>query len=266
MAGALGLQLFVYGEDNRPWFGNDNEFEWKTSQSYQAYKQMDAQSLAVPKRSHSHYTDMSLGVATMGKYYGALSVRLADTDFRDFGVESFSFTASKLLMNDLVGDPYSLSVGAQTTITPTSESLNDPSSLRHSYLEAKVLASIGREKSREWTWSYRYWASLSLGGGNKGSPWAELFLAFEKNFWDQHCMRLSLDSRKGFGSQDLVQPAVFTGYRELDYHLADLAASYSYKFAYWGSLTIQGKSRVEARYVPKRAHMMTLSYNLPFSL
>lgn len=254
-----------YALETDPWFGNENEFESNFSYFHQSYDCVDTKTGTVSRKSNDSFAKLALGLASERNYHGEFECVFADTKEREFGLESFSLLGRYLLFNDVIGDPFSLTLGVSTTFLP-SATLRDPSSLRHSHLEGELHLSIGKEQERAWSWNSRYWTMLAFGSGNKGSPWLRGFFAWEKNIHESQYLRLFAEGRCGFGSRSLERVTNFPGYRSLAYETFDFGVKYHYVFDYWGTFGLEYMRRTYAKFTPKGLNRITVSYELPFSL
>ncbi|MFT4553256.1 MAG: hypothetical protein ACI9S8_001894 [Chlamydiales bacterium] len=252
--------------ERAPWYGNDNEFEVRTSYEFQTYDKLDTSSGSSDQKSDDQYLNLSLGLATMGEYHGEVEMTLADTEVQSFGLESLTIGGRTLFLNDLVGDPVSVSSGGSLTLVPSSSAIRDPGNFHHSYAEAEVHVAAGKETSSGWSWDSRLWGFASLGAGNSGSPWLQGYGAYERNFDDTHYLRAFADGRYGFGGRKLESSSSFNGYRSLAYQTIDAGVKYSYSLGVWGRANAEYSYRVLSQYAPEKVNRLELGFFFPFAL
>lgn len=255
--------------EKAPWFGNDNEFEWRNSLEHRYYDDVDTVQGAERRNGKESLLSLALGLATMGSFHAEaeLTAYHLKADGLDAAsrFDALTFQGRYLLMNDIVGEPFSIVAGADVSFVP-SKSQREIGIVRHGNVELEGHLSIGREKSSGRTWDSRYWSSLALGVANRGSPWAKVHLAWEKNFSDEQSLLVFSDYRQGLGGRKLNQISEFTSYRSLDYAFADVGMKYAYQFAVMGELSASYAHRVYSQYTAKSVDTLSLSYFLPFGL
>ena len=252
--------------ERAPWYGNDNEFEVRSSYELQTYDKLDTSSGSSDQKSDDQHLNLSFGIATMGEYHGEVEMKLADTEVQSFGIESLAIAGRTLLFNDLVGDPVSVSAGGSFTLVPNSSTLRDPGAYHHSYSEVEVHVAAGKETTSGWSWDSRLWGFGSLGVGNSGSPWLQAYGTYERNFEDTHFASVFADGRYGFGSRKLESSASFGGYRSLAYETIDVGAKYAYTLDVYGRIGAEYSYRVLAQYAPEKVHRLAITYFFPFAL
>ncbi len=265
----LSLSTQVCALQQAPWFGNDNEFEWRTNYSYQSYDELDTKDSSSHRPSKDHFVDLGIGIASMGCYHGEISLGLASIDEKgkksDNFLESISAQGRYLWSNDIVGDPFSVTIGASVAYIP-SKALRKPSIIRHGNTEGELHLAIGKELTAGKTWERRGWGLAAFGVGNIGSPWLNGKVVWEENFDDIHRFELTGSWKHGLGGRSLDSVAAFTSFRSLNYDAADVKFLYAYTWDIWGDINFAYTRRMHAKYAPKDVDTLTLEVFVPFGL
>lgn len=205
----------------------------------------------------------------MGKYHSEVELQGAYTGGggrnRLFDLEGAVAAGRWLLMNDIIGDPVSLTTGVALAYSPNKASKNS-SLLRHAPFEAELHFAVGREVTSRATWSSRWWGFGACTFSSKGNPRAEGFLTWEKNFQDKHRLGFFGDYLYGLGSRKLSSIEQFDGYRSLGYRTFKGGIAYTYVMDVWGEVTAKYSRSFYEKYMPEDRERLSLQLFLPFGL
>lgn len=255
----------LVGLDREPWFCNVLEFTFTPTYSYSEYPRVQHGVPHNQKTSHDHLLSFDLAVAPTPQWQVDTEVEFADTPRQSMGLRSGALQVKYLWLDDLLGDPVSLTTGVVVRGV-TGHSIRDVSCPYHSYANYEVNVAAGREWDHGFDWRYRTYAGSSLGIGNHGYPWLAAFAIFEGQLKQAHRLGLFFDGALGFGHQQRVIINHFHGYGSIAHRNIDIGARYTYVFEVWGKLTLAYTRRVFARSFPEQVNFFTISYMLPFSL
>jgi hypothetical protein len=112
----------------------------------------------------------------------------------------------------------------------------------------------------------RFWANLGLGLADVGMPWFSARLAWELNYLNMHQFSFFLDGMLGCGSKKLIFCQPFHGYGNIQHRSVELSAAYHYFFDSGANINAQIAWRAYARYFPKNATRLQLTFTYPFGL
>lgn len=261
----LLLALFpiaLFGFEVQPWYPTVGEFNLRSAYSYRYYPSV---SQARPYRSHDHRIDFNLGVQFWPNWEMQLETDFLRSHRLGWGTEAVGLQVRHLFLDDVAGDPISLSVGVQGYYIPT-RSLRDVSVPYHAQGNFELGAAIGKEIDRTYNWLFRFWGFLGVGEGNRGAPWIRALLMAEMKLHQRHVLKFFTTSYMGLGRRSYVNVDDFNGYAKIAHRSIDLGLNYTYLFRIWGSLILEGAYRVYAHSFPKHAASARLEYRLPFSL
>jgi hypothetical protein len=261
----LWIPLTLFGLDREPWFCNLWEFTFTPTYTYSRYPKVQN---GVPHKQHpsnDHLLGFDLAVAPSPSWQFDVEVEFADTPRQSMGFRSGAFQARYLWLDDLLGDPVSLTFGAVGRQV-SGRSLKDVSCPYHSNFNFEINTVLGREWDQEFAWRIRVFGGGALGIGNRGLPWASAFGTVEGQIKQAHRLGLFCDGSAGFGSRTDVLIDRFNGYAFIKHRNIDVGLKYTYAFEIWGHLSFTYTRRVYARSFPEQVNFFTVSYMLPFSL
>jgi hypothetical protein len=257
-----------------PWFGKDFEVDLRASAVYQTYPYIQSS-----RHSRKHSSDdffLTLGLEasvdttllslldypSFGPIDAEFEIILADTRHRQFGFDSAQATIRKLWLNDVIGDPISLTTGI-TLIQACQESLHDPSSFHHGKFEAEAHVAFGQEVVCWSTWTQRWWSVLALGCADVGYPWLRGDLSWEYLSADQRQLfRVFTHTLWGTGHKSFNFYR-FHGYGPVRHQSIDIGLRYTYDFDIWGLLALEYTYRPYARNFPQDCSRFLASYTYP---
>jgi hypothetical protein len=261
----LLLPISLFGLDREPWFCNMWEFTFRPTYTYSTYPDVQNGVPDKQETSHDHVISFDFAVPPSPEWQIDAEVEFADTPRQSMGLRSLAFQVKYLWLNDLVGDPISLTTGAVSRGV-TRHSVQDVSSPYHSYLNFEINTTLGREWNRETYWWLRTYGGVSLGIANHGYPWANAFAIIEGQMQQAHRLGLFCEGALGFGHRKEVFINHFNGYGSIQHRNIDVGLKYTYAFEIWGQLSVAYTRRLYARSFPENVNFFTLSYMLPFSL
>ncbi len=256
---------FLGATELQPWFGKELEFSLRPSYSYQGFKKIQTPKGTVASKGWSQTTGLSLSLISAQQWSGEVELDAVNTRKRHLGFDSGKVTARYLLLDDVKGDPVSLTGGATVGFV-SSRWLKDPSVIRHGNANVEGHLAVGKELSNGPVWTYHFWAMMGLGLSNKGSGWGRLSLNVEKNIQEKHRIALFSEGSEGFGHRTLVLGPTFEGYSKVGYRAIDVGARYSYKTDFWGSFSLGYTRGVYARNQPEQANTLTFAYFFLFGV
>lgn len=250
----------------KPWFSKDKQPIFQPWFTYDYYHKLDTAEGDLPINAKNKFFGVNLSIATDCTYSAESELILSDTTEHSLSYDNLRFTFRKLWMNDIVGDPFSLVTGA-TISAPASRSLKDFNTVYHGRVEVEGHAALGRECSRGKYWTSRWWGALALGKADQGCPWLRGRGSWEKNYCDQHQVRLFLEGSAGTGHKRLSLLSPFNGYGKIKYRTVEAGAGYSYLIDGYGrTVCADYCHRLYSRDAPLHNHTLTVSIMLPFSI
>lgn len=247
----LCLPVFISATDLSPWTGYDVELHPRVTPVVQKYP--------------SH-TNVLMGFGIEGSYdvwQVDFEVNVARTHKRELSLDDVRLTARYQLLNDILGDPVTLTAGL-TLINTTRQTLHDPDLFHKGLVEGELHVAIGQEISCQEYWTTRVWGAGLLGIANRGFPWVRLIGAWEKNWWNQNELGVFADFLCGFGNKSF-HPHHFHGYGSVHHQSLDVGVSYK---IYWDCdvITLGYSYRVFANNYPKNVSTFLLNLMIPIGL
>lgn len=247
-----------------PWFGDIYEFNFRTNYTYSRYSHVQNSRPQLKSPSNDQRFAFSLEMPPSDKFDVEFEIEFVDTPRQSWGLRSYAGQFRFLMLNDVEGDPISLTAGVNVRGV-SRNSLRDVSSPYHSNTNFELNSAVGKEWSYRKYWTMRAFGFAGVGIANHGSPWLRTLAAFEGNVVDKHQYQVFTESYWGFGSQHRVNVDDFHGYAKIHHQSIDVGAGYSYLFDVWGSINFTYAFRVYARSFPEYVNFFALTYNLPFS-
>ncbi len=261
----LLLPLSLFGLERVPWFCNVWEFTFTPAYTYSRYPRVQNGYPSFQNPSNDHLLSFDLAVSPSPSWELDLEVEFADTPRQSMGLRSSALQARYLWLNDLLGDPISLTIGG--VIRGVSRhSLKDVSCPYQSDINFEANSAIGREWDHGAAWRVRTFGGASLGVANHGMPWMSLFAVIEGQGHERHRLGLFFEGAAGFGHKTDVFIDHFHGYASIRHRNLDAGLKYTYAFEIWGHLSLAYTRRLYARSFPEQVNFFTISYMLPFSL
>lgn len=257
------LPSLCFALEERPWFGQMLEFYFRPQYSYSFFDEVDHASVPLTSTHHQHLLNFNLETSVPDTWDYQIELNFADATPISWYYRSFAIQVTKLWLDDVCGDPVSLTTGLsyRDSSSRLRRSLFTPFHARANF---ELHTSVGKEWSQRCDWIFRTYATFAIGQGTKGSPWlrGDLFLWY--NLCDTHRFRLYAKSYFGLGSQTLVPTDNFQGWGEIRHQSIDLGVSYEYAFTCWGSLRFDYLHTVYAKSYLEHVNAFWFTYELPF--
>lgn len=248
-----------------PWLGNFLEFHFRPSFKYRHYNDVSRGFNPEDYSSSDRFTNFDLAVAFLPDWDFQAGIEFADTRKQSFGTQSAAIQARYQWLNDISGDPVSLTTGLQIRWV-SHRSLKDVSCVYSSDWNFELINSIGKEFPNVYSWNFRTFATLGIGQGNNGRPYLNSILAFIGAFRYHHRLKVFADSYFGFGHERFIDVSKFDGYGRVFHQSIDLGLGYYYFISQsWGTIAVNYSYRVFAKAFPSRANTFIIKYDFPFS-
>lgn len=257
-------QLEACALEKQPWFGDVYEFFLHTGYAFSWFRKVDGAEEQLKSTSLDNLWFADLEFATSPQWSFDLEGEIAQTPRQPFGPRSVAFQSRYLMYDDIIGDPFSLALGANVRyIFPIA--VRDISCPYGANFDFIANISIGKEFDFRGDWRYRLWSYGSVGVANEGSPWIRGIGAFEMNCSDVHKWAFFVDALKGYGEKTVVDIDNFHGYASIRRTYLDLAVRYGYGMGVWGTLRLEYIRRIVAVRCPEKMDMLVLSWLVSFS-
>jgi len=257
------IQLAAFEES--PWLDFPYEFHFRSSIEGSYYSSInDGQKVSCYTHSFNEQLNLNLGVVTLSQIDLQLEMEAFKTKATTGSLESLGAQCRYQLLDDIQGDPISLTFGASFRFVPD-HALNDPYTPYHELLNLEGTVCIGKEFDQVFNWVKRTFLLLGAGMANTGSPWARFNSLFEMHR-QHHVFGAFLQGYFGFGSTHHVNVNHFHGYAKIAHQSIDVGLLYRYLFDIWGTLSIELSYRPYAQSFPSNFSKIEIRYNLPFSL
>ncbi len=251
--------------NERPWYGRWLEYEMLTSCRFQSFDALDTGNKSITYTSNDTFFNVGLGFVPFPKLKSEVEIEFANTRHMSFNFANAKIRTQYQWLNDIEGDSLSV-VTAFMSYFPTTQALHDVAQFYHGNSNFKVDLILGKEFSGGWLWDWRIWGLGSMGLANKGSPWANIKMYWEKNFNDSQQLGVFSQYQLGFGQRDLETPLFFPGYGSIKYRILELGGSYHYQFLSYGTIELTYNFRLYAHNAPQYLNIFGFSYLFPFSV
>lgn len=260
---ALSLPNLCFALQERPWFGDVLEFYFRPQYAYCFFKDVDRSTNPLSSTFFEHLLNFNLEMSVPETWDWQMELDFADTTPVSWGYRSFALQVRKLWLDDVCGDPVSLTTGFsyRDSSSRLRRALTTPFHARANF---EFHTAVGKEWNHGCYWTFRTYGTFAVGQGTKGSPWLRGDLVLWWNFCDTHQLRLYGKSYWGLGNRTAVPIPDFRGWADTRHKSIDLGGSYRYQFECWGSLRFDYMHRVYARSYPERVNFFILTYDLPF--
>jgi hypothetical protein len=241
----------VQATQYQPWFGNEYEFELRGSAIYESYSHLAIDS-KLKKYSSDNVFLHGSAANSVADFRLEVEVLQATTRKQHGDLDSIKLTGSRLWLDDVLGDNYSLLTGF-SYIQAFGWSVNDLNSFHHGRYEGECFISLGKERSLCSYWISRWWGMAGIGIAEKGSPWLRLQVAYERSWKEIHCLRGFINILHGLGKKNLCV-VDFNGYGSIRHRSIDVGLRYEREIPFYGSVNIEYSYRVYANNFPAYAH------------
>lgn len=234
------LPISLFATEYAPWIGNFLEVETRISAAYQQFRHVNSSHRNFSYPSHDFFTNFNAGIAPDDCYDVQVDLLFADTRHRNYGFDSGKVTGRYFILNDIVGDPVSLTAGL-SLILPIHSALRDIGSFHHGMAELEGHMAVGLETPYFTTWLQRQYAVFALGIATQGSPWLRVKYHFERALCNNFSLQFFFDSLFGLGRRSLRKHH-FHGYGAIAHRSIDTGLKLSYTFDYCGILSVKHTS------------------------
>ncbi len=259
----LLLTAPLFSLEEKPWFGNLYEFEARAAYTYSSFDKVDHGKPPLKKTWRDNLLTLSLGTTLPENWSWEIEMQGDATTRRSFNYSSTATQGRYLWLDDIAGDPISLTTGA-TLRQVNGQSLHQLSTPYHARFCTEFHAAIGRELSSGPNWTSRFFAFGAFGLGNRGASWWRTDLFYLGNYCDQVQWSLFLLGYFGNGHKKCVNTKHFHTWGEIAHRSIDLGGGIRFLFRPWGSLSFDYVRRVYARSYPESVNFFVLSYEIPF--
>jgi len=258
------LPTLLSATETMPWFSPSLEFQSRLTLYHQHYDETNGGSCIIPYGSDDWFVHPSLLLA-YDIYSGEAEMYASQTEAHTFSPDSFKLTFRTLLMDDVIGEPFSFCIGI-SGLAVLDNGLHDPSSFYHGNWEAEFFASIGKECACESDWLFRYYATGGFGIANMGSSWVFGRAAIERNYCEIQIVRLFVETLYGLGGENLDLSQPFLGYGSINHQSIDIGARYSYLTDWDVTVSLEYAMRIHARNAPSELNRYLIQFLYPFGL
>ncbi len=273
LAAALCLPLTAQAMDEEPWLGEELSVNGLVATTLQSYHKVSTPTGTFQHKSTDAFVDLAAAMTFTTDWNISADLQGAHTRERPFNFSRATLLGRYLLLDDIAGDPISMTAGLSTSM-PAHWTRTSLSMLYRAPVEWEGSLSFGKELNVRTLWNWRFWGLVALGQGTEGSPWLRTRLNIEKNFPTQPVspyrssqqIKLVAELLHGMGSGNLTSASAFNGYGGIAYHAVDLGLKYGYTFpTSWGNLSAEYKHRFHARNFPEQVNLLTLTYHFSLS-
>lgn len=256
---------FCFALQEKPWFGDFLELHFRPLYDYNFFNKV---SHAVPSQKetfHTHVLSLGLDTTALETWNFGAELECADTTSAPFGYRSLALQVRKLWLDDVGGDPVSLSTGFvyRNASKKMRKALSTP---YHANGNFEVHTAIGKEWSEGLYWKFRTYGTLAIGQGTEGAPWLRGDLFLGGNVKDHHQFWLFANSYWGLGKKKTVFIDKFNGWSRIGHQSIDVGGNYRYRLGVYGWLSVEYVHRVYARSYPEHVNFFILSLDFPFAI
>ncbi len=267
MRRALLLLLFassLYATDYRPWFSPLWEFQGRASYLFDCEERIQTPKGSFDASTSNHTFHTSLTLTPWPYWSGEVELYLSGSSRIPFSYEAAFGTVRYQWLNDIRGDCITLVTGL-TLSFPGSHFLHDFSYAYHGEVNGELHVTVGKEWACGRTWWTRGWALAGWGIANQGNSWFHGIAAWE---FHPRCLELGAfaETLIGFGSDDIIPNAPFTGYATIGHRTVDLGAFLRYQMGYFGTLSLYGWGNAYAHNFVEHNWGGSVRLLIPFSL
>lgn len=262
---ALSSPSLAFALQTQPWLGNQYEFDFESIFVYSRYHKVEGASKQLKSPSNDYDLFFDVGFTPYPTFDIRAEIEFAETPRQSFNWRSAAIQGRFQWLNDIAGDPISLTTGLNFRAVPH-HSLRDVSCPYASYANYELTVSLGKEWSKQKMWTMRTYGYATVGIANHGSVWTQELVTWQFNWQDTHALCVFAVGDFGFGGKKHVNVHHFNGWGEFQHQSIDLGIAYRYQINIWGTLTLSYAHRVFAHHFPEHVNFFLLSYYLPFSL
>lgn len=260
------LTLRADAFEMQPWFSYPFEVHFRPSYFASYYPSIEGSVNPLSYNSWNQLLNVNMGMNTMAQFDTQIEVEFFNTKKINPTLLSVGAMGRYLLLDDVEGDPLSLSIGISARYVPD-HALRDPFDPYHNIVNFESHIACGKEIDRLHFWVNRFYGIACVGIANVGAPWIKGIGGIEfssKDNRDQSAVQIV--SYFGFGEEQFVNVDAFYGYAKVWHQSVDLSAVYRHAFEIWGTLSLEIGYRVYAKNYPELQVYALFKYDLPFSL
>ncbi len=258
------LPFSIMALEVQPYLGDIYEFYFLSKYTYSYFNKVEGALVQLTKTDNDNFLYFDLAFCPSMQWGIDFDFEFAKTPRESFGFSSGAFQLRYLWLDDIIGDPITLTTGANIRVT-TRESLKDIAIPYHSNVDLEGNIAMGKEFSKMEFWRFRLWGYGAVGIANQGSPWFKGIVTFEGNSKDVVQWAMFVETMHSYGNRTYVDIANFYGYGRIRQKNIDLGARLGFKTGVMGTLSFEYRRRVFAKRFPENANFFSVMYLLPFS-
>lgn len=261
----LCLHIGLEATERSPWFGKVYEVETQIQATVETYRSINTKNGTWHRPSCDAFFDLSASTVRPEGIALEFEAITAVTRHRNYGFDSLLLTGRYPFMNDVVGDPLSITAGI-TLSKVFKPARHDLGIFHHGGIELEAHVAAGKEFSCMQFWTSRVWGVYGVGIADLGSPWMRGDLVWEHNWWDTARAGVFVHTLWGLGHRALKKKCHFHGYGPIHHQSIDLGVYYRHDFYCGIALTAEYAFRAFARNCPQHASFFILRLLYPFGL
>ncbi len=183
--------------------------------------QVDTPQGSFPFKSNNATLATSLGLTFWPDWNAEIGLLLTKTSDIGFSYEAAYTTIRYQWMDDLVGDPLSLTTGI-TLSFPRTAFLHNFSYDYHGHFNAELHATFGKEWGCMGGPLLNAWGLAGVGIAEKGSPWLHGLAVCDFAFNPCLSVGCFLEGVFGLGHDNIIPSTFFPGYASIGHRSLDL--------------------------------------------
>lgn len=261
---ASTLSVSLQALDLEPWYGRYLELTPTLEYTLQNYRKVETKCGHYERKTYDDFLDLSIGTS-FEPYAIDFEVGVANTRHHSFYFNDFALTARYKLLDDVSGDPVTLTAG--WTFTAVSHvGLTDLSNFFHGLIENELHLAVGKETTCFDTWTSRWWAVGGIGIATQGSPWLRLDGNYEFHLAEMDTLRFFTNTLWGLGGHRLCLCHPFKGYGSLHHQSVDVGVAARHIFDVGAIFELSYARRLWARNCPEQVNLVRVMFEYPFGL
>ena len=195
----------------KPWLGNVYESTFNAAFTYSRYRKVQNASQQLSSVSNDYDLLFDLGMTLATPFDVQAEFELAETPRQPFNWRSAALQLRYQLLDDISGDPLSLTLGTNFRVVP-GHSLKDVSCPYAANCNYELTLSLGKEWSNQGFWTMRTYGFFALGVGNHGLPWTRPIFVWQNNWQNRHRLSFFTVGDFGWGGEQGVAVKHFHGW------------------------------------------------------
>lgn len=259
---AIGLEA----TDFKPWYGTIYSLDLHAYCLLQQFETLDTGCGSAKRPEFDAFYDLSALMVVKEDITVEAEISALDSRHRLLGLSTFRLTGRYFWLNDVIGDPVSIATG-MTVSKIFHAARRNIATFDHGGIACEGHVAVGKELSScEEFWISRAWGVLGVGVADVGSPWLRANLAWERNWWELHRLKIFTETLWGFGNNNLNVHPSFRGYGSIHYQTVEVGLRYGYRLDNEALLSIGYAYRVYGHNCPRNANHLQLEVCYPFGL